>query len=94
MLLLLLLLLFSAAQEKSWDARESGNMPIGVFLPSPLCRVFSHVLFPESRGFVLGTLRYLEAETALTADPNADVQGAAPQPFHSPWGGGQGRGLP
>lgn len=93
-MLLLLLLLFSAAQEKSWDARESGNMPMGVFLPSPLRRVFSHALFPESRGFVLGTLGYLEAETALTADPNADVQGAAPHPCHSPRRGGQCRGLP
>lgn len=88
----ILLLLFSAAQ-KCWDARESGNMPTGVFLPSRLCRVFLHMLFPESWGFVLGSLGYLEAETALTADPYADARGAAPQPCHSPWGGVQGRGL-
>lgn len=35
-LLFLLLLLFCAAEEKSWDAREGGNTPRGVFLPSPL----------------------------------------------------------
>lgn len=88
--LLFLPLSFSAAQEKYQGARESGNMPMGVFIPSPLCGVFLHVLFPESQGFVLGMLRYLEAETALTADPNADVQGAAPQRCHKPLGWGPG----
>lgn len=34
MSVVLLLLLFSSDQEKSWDVRESGNLPMGVFLPS------------------------------------------------------------
>lgn len=65
----------------------------GSISPKSLCRVFSHVLFPESRGFELGTLRYLEAGTALTADLNADVQEAAPWPCHSHWAGDKGRGC-